>query len=582
MNSPSSSLLWETWLRNRWTLLVTGIAFAFCGTLSQVAAHLTRNAGALTEAVPTPLVRDAADQWRNLAESEGIRLLEEQADLALQRAAVWRSAASALAPMSFIACVLLLFGGLAGVEPSPLRGFTGIPPRKFVLPVTVTRLIIGPIALGSVGLVVLWYVWWWVVLQPLSRGFEVRRLYLALLLAAGFVWFLALVWGLASFSRVRAVLLTALVVALACLAALGFDSVEFIAAHPALDRWLPVATGVAWALGCGAAWFGVRTERRGGCGEPTCVRTLPLKLAAFSRPGGRFASPLRAQLWIEWRRNVRLPLLVWLGGLLLLLAFPLWAHPHDSPVANPGESIIWIGALAWCAFVGLNLGRDATTKTPALSAFAGTLPIGPERRLAAKVLAGLAAWLAMWASFLGVAVLWTMAAGAAASLTDSLVPIADGWFRWLTLALISLHVMVGTLPLNLTGRLPGFPWSLLPLLAAYWLLIPVLTWVKHRSGVSDALVLALLLGLALAVKLSLATGGFFWCCARRLVSWRYPAISLAVWCAGAILALAPAITNVLHESDPVRAMMWTLGLPLIVPLARIAWAPAALTANRHR
>jgi hypothetical protein len=164
---------------------------------------------------------------------------------------------------------------------------------------------------------------------------------------------------------------------------------------------------------------------------------------------------------------------------------------------------------------------------------------------------------------------------------------------------LSFQVFIGTLPLNLTGRIPGFPWSLLPLLLIIAGIINAGFWtLKFLHGRDDRILLLLeILAVLVVLKLTVVFWGFWQALRRRLVSPRFVAGFVGLW----VLVVVTVLPVILHTCnlhpiatvDPakllaIHAMMLKMAVILMlntilaIPLARIALSPLALAMNRHR
>lgn len=503
----------------------------------------------------------------------------ELSELASRRS-TWCEAAIgwtiALLGMSF----LVLCAILGGAEPHAARGFSGLPPRRFTLPVRTVELVFWPLGLGVMSVWLLYAAWARLVFPLLvAENVSVPHGSLAMLLAAGLVSFQALVWGLPSFPRLRTTLITLLVLGLAGSVAASFANIK--TGSP--DNWVwlwrvvPIAFGLVTAAA--AAWFGVRLERRGywaswqgwGAGDWS-----PLVLPGQSEG---FGAGLRAQLWLEWRRNARLPLWFWTVGAVVLLGLAL-VVPFGMPmsmVMGGMLSAVWILVPAWLAIAGLNLARDGGTRQLALSPFSASRPIPTESLLLAKLWAG--------------GLLWLCAVGVAALVV---VILRAAWFlrSWpdalstLVVLAMSLHLFTGIFPLCLSGRIPGFPWSLAPLVLVYGVALNVVFW-YDRHPEAGSIFFGVLVALVI-VKLLLGCWGFRRSLSLRLVSRRFVAGYAGLWLVGTGLLAILTFRNrggVLgedHAPGEVGSLVLLPAALLMVPWARIAVSPLALARNRHR
>ncbi|MHB8520807.1 MAG: hypothetical protein ACYDH9_08605 [Limisphaerales bacterium] len=500
--------------------------------------------------------------------------------------------------------VYVVFAIFGCTEPHAARGFTGIPPRRFALPVRTRTLVMWPIAFGCATLLLLFLAWSRLVLKPLlPAGVTMPEFYLVMLLLAGLAVFQALVWGLPSFPKTRAVLIILLVLGLSPFAVLSFSMPTAGGEWP--ERWsiwqpnLTQLFAVAWVGGVGAAWFGVRQERRGGWAGWQRTSRIADSIREWTPHSLEFFSPLHAQLWIEWRRNCRLQLGVWMlvVGIFLGVACLLGSSSGEFFFSGVGDAIDFlktVGLVACVAVMGLNLARDGSSKRLALSSFTATRPIRTGDLLTAKLLAGVATWI-LAVSILAVAMVLAVAAVAP--------PSDQMWAEWnrmqnrghiLNLGTIvfvlafALHVFCGILPLSLSGRIPGFPWSLLPLLLIYGGLLNAFDWFQRHNQWFG--LLFILLVAAVVLKLLVAVWGFRRAIGLRLVSTGFVAFYVIFWLVGtgllALLAFMYAGTAGFgfHGLRLMRALgaIFIPAAILVLPLARIALSPLALAMNRHR
>ena len=208
----------------------------------------------------------------------------------------------------------------------------------------------------------------------------------------------------------------------------------------------------------------------------------------------------------------------------------------------------------------------------------------------AKLIAGLATWF-LGAVILAISALITFG-GPGPEGPDPVQLLA---FPLLPCLLISLHIFIGILPLCLSGRIPGFPWSLLPLLLlvggvftgfSWWwgLLITIPPFFSWWWGTGAGELGLLLYGLAPlgVLKLGVACWAFWRSLRLRLVSPAFVGGYLAFWLAGTGLVAFGLcrVMNFWHVFPSV--VVWIPVAGLAVPLARIALSPLALALNRHR
>jgi hypothetical protein len=474
---------------------------------------------------------------------------------------------------------LIILGIFGAAEPHARLGFTGLPPRRFTLPASTASLVAWPIGLGCLTVALFSLAWFRIVSAgglwedtPLIDG------YYALLLMTGLVLFQALVWGLPSFPKTRAWLITLLVLGLVAMAAIAPVSprsgptLDWAAAWP----WVLSGLGLVWACGVGMAGLAATLERRGtwtawtrsSAGGDFVRRLLPRPL--------EFRSPAEAQSWIEWRRNGRLALAIWTAFVCLLTAADIvvrgaWGTIGIYSVGLPCS-------FAWVAIVGLNLARDPASGRLALSSFTAVRPVASGALVRAKVMLAASLWVkAMLILGLG----WVISLQTADQFNIGIsLQTADQFNIGIVVFLaISLNVLAGILPLCLTGRWPGFPWSVLPLALIYGTLLNVAVWVNEHGRYD---LLFALVATALALKLVVAFWGFRRALRLRISSWQFVAGYSLFWCAAAGLLIWLACRAGARPDWLENTFVWIPAAALAVPLARVSLSPLALAMNRHR
>ena len=495
----------------------------------------------------------------------------EELMLAGARADRWRSISLAWSLGMLTFSLFALFAIFGAAEPNSARGFTGIPPRRFTLPVRTSTLVGWPMGLGWATLALTYLAWSYGVLQPLTkaRG-SMPDLYLLLLLSAGLSSFQALVWALPSFPKLRAFLLTLLVLSLFIGAALPFDSTTNRLGEPVLMA----ACGVLWAATIGAAWLGVKLERRGFWNGWARLDPAADSFRLVLPTVIQFAGPLHAQCWMEWRRNGRMAVGVTVAIFIALAACAAtlpFGDGHLQTVAGALVSVLSFAAAGWVGIAGLNLARDGSSRTLAMSSFTAVRPVSVGTMIEAKLIVGIIVWLAGAFGFAAVwAVLSMLSPGRSA---------APALFLCWTVA-VSAHVFVGILPLCLSGRMAGFPWSFLPWLLVYGGIVNVAIWFGEHPNHLDALFW--LCAFALLLKLAMAGWGFTRAVRERLVSPGFVGVYVTLW----LLLSSFLVRAALAQVDGFGWGDWSMalipGAALMIPLARIALSPLALAANRHR
>jgi hypothetical protein len=392
----------------------------------------------------------------------------------------------------------------------------------------------------------------------------------------GLIVFQLLVWGLVSFPRTRVFLITVFLLAVLVAAIIPFGK-----GSGALPSWKRFEAGalavfaVVWLGAGGAAWLAVNQERRGrwtGRRSAGILRRPGLDRELILIP---LTSQLHAQFWAEWRRNGRLPLIIWTVLVWVVLGTDLLSRVRTESWLSDAVSGGAAGlAVALVAVTGLNLARDPSSKSLALSSFSAVRPVNTGTLFEAKLLVGGTLWLA--AALIAAASYFVCAV--AGDYLEEIKPIGDNLLVVVVL-LGSIHLFVGILPLCLWGRMPGFPWSLLPLLAVYSLFVNGVVWAERHHWLTDE---ALFLGLSalLVIKLVTAFWAFRRSLLRRLSTAGFVARYVVLWVIAAVLVIWGLGQIVNRGLLDVLAVI--PGALLALPLARIAICPLALDLNRHR
>lgn len=529
----------------------------------------------------------------------------EEVAVAWMKAETWRELGLTWSITLMLFSVLVVFGIFSCAEPSSAFGFTGIPPRRFALPVRTETLVFWPVILGCSTVLVVYFAWIRVVITDLlPNRLRIPELYLSSLLLAGMTVFQALVWGLSSFPRIRMWLVSFLVLGILPLAgyAVGMERATIGGLSSAWmfqQSTLTAVFVVVWLAGIAAAVAVVRLERCGTwAGWRLMADRIPRIGAIFPR-SLTLRSPLRALMWMEWTRNFRLPLLIWALAVAIiygsvLIAVNLGMLSFGEPIdglavrGNLGSlplapDILWLlmifGGFGGIAVIGSLGARDAGANRLAFSSFSATRPVSVGSLLTAKLAAGIVAWLltsgTLCCGYLTVAYNLGEDPRQPAALLICLILV------------ISLNLITGILPINLSGRLQGFPWSLLPLLVIFLGLMNLVLWFERRPQWSETLLL--LLYCLLAIKLGTAYWGFRRAIQLRLATVRFVAGCVFLWLLGTVtletLAWTASERRAPYEwfygvfSD---STFWVPLVLLAVPLARLALSPHALAVNRHR
>jgi hypothetical protein len=461
------------------------------------------------------------------------------------------------------------------------------PRRLFTLPVSTAALAGWPMLYGTIAMSLLWAATRAFVVWP--SGFAVPVLWPAAAAAALLAWTQALTWMPYGLPGIRVIL--------AVLWLGTIDSMVLLALrYEARESVMLAITAPQIPLAYFTARLAVARARRGVVPDWRGAFTGVSRLAPARKPRGPFASPARAQAWLEWRRHGwTLPALV---GILLPCELALLFATGDTP------ALVWtilLGVLLtppfMAAFVAATVrkpdldGRDAREEH-GLSPFLATRPLSNRTLIAAK----------LEMSLVSTALAWTLVLVAiplALRLSDTLPVVLERWHctvalmgesRAIVLALLVLlgfvastwKQLVQTLYIGMTGRVWIVRASLILTLALLTVIGPLLDRVAGNGAVQAALWNAVptVLAVLAALKLSAAVWVAVQLYHRRLLRDRTLVIGAALWC-GAVLGLA-AVLSWWIASEFFPRYLFVLVAILAVPLTRLSAAPLALAWNRHR
>lgn len=527
---------------------------------------------------------------RTIPLQQGFELVEE-IGRAHGRAHIWLEGALSWSLLSMAFSFLALCAIFGVAEPHPVRGFTGIPPRHFTLPVSTRALVLWPLGLGAGAMIFFWLSWSIFILRGLlPESSRMPYLYYAVLLPAALAWLQAIVWGLASFPKVRSWLLAAVMMILVQMAAMPVVAPAFIGQgwwriEPFMTAALAIAGVIAWM----AAKYGAGKERQGAWTGRAFFRAAATALGNGRDPA--FRSVREAQYWMEWHRNGGFAFRLWLAFVFVALAADLSVHilgdPNSWDATLDGLTMInGLVAACWIVTTGLNLARDPANGRLSMSAFTATRPLSNGELLLAKLRVAVVLWggatiTAAAAYFIH----WLALPGPQLAETIDLTErmLANDLFEralpaTIVLA-ITLHVLIGILPLSLTGRVPGMPWSLLPLLMIYVIVVNGQMWVSDQRNSSDVL-MWILIGLIL-LKMVIAAWGFRRSLRLRIVSRQFVGGIVGIWVL-LVGALLWAVTELHIANTALDTLTLIPAAVLVVPIARLGLSTLALRINRHR
>ncbi len=541
MYSPSLALLWQTWGRHRW-----GLGVALAGLLGLIALH---------RALPANLL---------LSEVKAVLFTVP------------------------VGCAFVyVFYAFSYADLGPRARGSGIPAWMFTLPVRTWMLVAWPMLSGAVAIALLWWLVAGFILNPV--GLDLPLGWPALGLAVTLAWVQAVDW-----SPFGAPVKT-------LAAGLGLAALWYGLTREPYQEITQLLLPLLLLLTYLAAVAGVCRARRGGSitvGEKQ-FRGLHL---AFARRAYRtpHASPARAQLWLECRRNsLLLPAVVgcWLVLFTVLLAYEVSARAVGTFIAS---DLYLLPVL--CVLVGTVLGKgDVWARPFRLSAFAATRPLGTGAMVLAKF--QMAAWSLLLSGALIIVVslawcAWKWPLWALGEVWEQWFPSQTGaeiaavllmgvvgyvGFCWLQLA---GHLWVG-----LTGRF----WVFAGVMIFYLVGVPNFLvvesgWEMTHPEAVRALESAQrwLFGGVIACKLLIAGWVFAQAYRRGLWSGKALATVVGLWLvtvASLSIFFAWRFTNQFQGWSRVPENYFANTLALIVlfsPLTRLASAPLALAWNRHR
>jgi hypothetical protein len=231
---------------------------------------------------------------------------------------------------------------------------------------------------------------------------------------------------------------------------------------------------------------------------------------------------------------------------------------------------------------GTKLANDVASGQYGLSSFIGTRPLPTVDLVSAKLKVAALLTLSMWLVTLGCLGAWAVATGDPPNALRPWLELYRDHPAYFIVATTNLaaawSLLVGGLPLWLTGRMPGFPWSLLVWLVAVIALGTAVLWFYKRPDLQDFA--QILLSLAVTVKILLAFWGFRRACRLSLLPLSQLTRWLAFWSLATLLFAIVLVLACRTSGLPTPFVL--LSAILFVPLARLPLSILALNWNRHR
>jgi len=443
------------------------------------------------------------------------------------------------------------------------------PRRLFTLPLSNEALAGLPMLYGCVAVAGLWFATRAVVIWP--AGARVPAIWPAFLAASLLAWTQALTWMPYPLRGLRVIIT---VLWLSTIDAIVLAALHFRASEGVMTAMLaphvPLAYLVARAALRRARCGDVPRWRRGGASRS--VRLAP------------FASPMRAQIWFEWRRHGRsLPLLV-----AMLLPFELAmliVFRDTSSIVVETFLIILFTPIVMATFVAASVAKSS-------GAFTTTRPMTDLSLIAAKLRATMLSTLISW--------LLVIAATAAALKLSGTAPVILDGARWLAKAIgpprAALAIVLGftaligstwkqlvqSLVIGMSGRAWLAKGSLFVTLSLLAIALPSAHAISKSKPAMAAVWTAIpwIAAAMVCIKTALALRIAMRLLEKRVLSNRALVICAACWSA-AVLVLSAALAAIFPEVI-VRHYFLIFIAILQVSLVRLAAAPLALDWNRHR
>jgi len=567
MNSPAAALAWEMWRRHQKRLLALGFLLAaFALFYPAVCARLGLNL-------------DAPNALDELATTFSHRAGLPRPSQLYQIMSVLGILFVLLGPVTCMAislfCVIWIF---TLVQLDPKRGFS-FPARLFTLPLSTRFLAAWLMGVGTATVVAVYLGWTRLVHLPhinVFDGFSNGLVWVTLLVVSQ-----AVLWGLDAFPVARALIMTAVGWGLAFLAGPGLEN------HPLLERNQPMVLWVLLSVGCGAAYTGLGKIRQGAWqGWIWNWQSVFPAGVASHRTSGVFRSPARAQFWFEWRRQGRKLLfcVCALGGLpvLSLVIFKVIARLGPlSPHTTFGLGLYLLAVPLFIHFFqGVAPERD-------LPPFQATRPLSDGEIVRARLEAAALSTALSWAATLLLLAVVPFLGDVPSAIDQvpwlsrnlssiqPMLPVILVALIFLTWRFIAADLWFGLCGQKQVAAVPGV--KIYALLALYALLSYLMTDAGFERTLFQILPFALA-GL-LVCKLILARWAFRVSLQRQLLTRAALLQYLCFWSIFAVAFVVPAVLR-FHRERWITSLV--LGILLLLPLARIAFSPIALSLSRHR
>lgn len=540
--SPTIALLWEIWCQRRWMIVTIGALTA--------AGRVLRNFD--------PSGRDR----------------------------------SPLTDICGMLAFLLLIAVFNYTDSSGDRGIGRFPRRLFTLPVSSLRLVIVPMGAAISAIELLYLLW----MTPLSRGGPASATFIAVLLGAFMVIYLAALWTLERTGLLRIIIIG--------LAASALFAIAMVPLSEPSSVWesesvLTVLVAAAALISFLLAWRHIARVRAGGFASvPPLAAIAGVVNRSAPKQQRPFHSAASAHMWFEWRSSgIVLPALV--SGMLLIATLP----GSLMLTANADQTFALILAtLALPILLSIPLGFAFSRPTfwaddLAVPSFIAVRPISSEELIATKikvaalsaalswaiVIAFLLVWLNGWANVDALSMLaiqlWVLHGQSVAAVAGiaALVVIAGMFLTW--------RFLICRLWNGLSGRRAVFLGSgvMIAVIAVTALVFDAQRWPGRLLHDQTWLARGVLIA-SVVVMIKYWLAAYTW----RSITTRYARRYMVLWAAGTacFITLGLVVWGVMRnyvatDAERSRSLIILVAL-LTMPLARLGLARSALERNRHR
>lgn len=445
------------------------------------------------------------------------------------------------------------------------------PARMFTLPVTSAALAGWPMLYGSLTMMALWFVTRLLAVWP--SDVDVPVIWPALVAASLLAWMQALTWMPYALPGLR-VIVTVLWL-------MVFDAIIMIALYSKASEGVMVALLAPHVpLAYLVARFAVARARSGDVPD---WRGIFARRSQAASAESRFASPARAQMWLEWRQyGWSLPAMV---AIVVPLELTLLFIFSETP-AIVFETLA--GALLTPPFMAVFVAATVGRSTPFIAIRPSTSASIITAKFKVAALSTLIAWLPV-----------VIAVPLAVNLSGA-SPIVSEWMhdgvdlfgmrRFVVLVLLGFAALLLStwkqLVQSLYIAMSGREWLIRMSVFLPLFLLAVAFPLGHeilRSKIAMAMLwnmFSWILALLICVKLAAAAWIAIRLRARRLVSDRALILGAVAWDV-AVFALF-ALFRWLVPEIIFHSYFLALVAILAIPLARLSAAPLALAWNRHR